>query len=461
MNASASSIQNPLHQKITFNYAEGTEETLSVEAAIRRIINTELRKDPSDGVAYRKIASILLAIGERYRAETCVSGSLLLAIDRELVDLSHISAKTVRQAIEDGEDVKKTEFNIKNPIYRYNTSKSFDGNCPDILKERAPRNRQHFVAEFKNGRSLVGNVGYAIFSSDGSYMLDFCGNDGRLVGASDVNYQPKIVRCQGTAAFLASAYSNGHFHWLLDTLPRLALFQAAGYKIQDIDFFITRPLYPYQRDMLERIGIPYHKLIFIDKYPNIIADKLLVTSNTENFTASDGPTDIEIEYWISNYIASSLKPISPPDVDYGKYIYICRDKSQYRKFCNAEDVNNLMEELGFRSVFFEEMSASEKYSCLSKAEIVFAISGAGLTYLPFCRKNTKAVIVYPRNYDLNTFWTIANNCGIIHYHVTCESEKDYYPYTTFKKTRMMQDLLVNIDHLRKTLLMAMNDEPHP
>lgn len=437
-----------------------THEIPAIEA-IRGIINTDLKRDPNDGQAYRNIAIILYALGYRARAETCVSGSLFLTVSPELVDMSGVSHQTLDQAVATNPDVRKIAFHIRRKIEEYASSKSFDGACPEILKGRRAKAREFFVAEFTNGRCLIGNVGYAIFDSRGTYVTDFCGNDGKLIGASDPTHHPEVLHLPGTAAFLAHAYSNGHFHWVLETLPRLSLFNAAQHDVRRIDHLITRPLYPYQVDMLRKLGIPESKLVFSNEHAHISADKLLVTSNVEQYFPDQEATDIEIDYWICNYIATNLRPIKPPERKYGKYIYISRDKGANRSFVNAEEVSFVLDAYGFSTVFFEDLTVEEKFACLSEAEVVFSIAGAGLSYIPFCKKGAKIIVAYMEKKETNSFWTLANNCELEHYHILCTAEKSYFPRDIKGKTRITQNYYINIEQLRATLECVLPDALPP
>lgn len=428
-------------------------ETLRAGEAIRRILDTDLRRDPSDGIAYRRIAAILWSLGRRDEAKICVAGSMLKAIDPAWVDLSSVPSLTAEEASADPTSgVRKLDIVTRQPETPYRASKTWDGTCPPALaaRERKP-SRPLFVVEVTGGRAVTGNIAYGIFTHDGRYLTDFCGNDGRLIGAADPAARAPLRHLPGTTIFLAHAYANSNFHWMLETLPRFLPLRVAGFDPARADHILTRPLFPYQIEALALLGVAPEKLVFVHDHTHVSTDRLIVTSNIESYDYSVEPPSIEVEPWISHFIAGGFGFSAPSPEQAVRRVHISRKRAQWRNIVNQDDVTAFLEENGFTTVYFEDMTLEEKYRVLNGAEVVTGLFGAGFTHLPFCRPGTKVVLFYPGGALTDTYWTLCNHAGLEHHHLLCEDINNYFPLSQRGRVSGTIDTIVNLDHLKRTL----------
>lgn len=447
-------IDDPLWRRPIHIDLDGTGAVdLTAGEAVRRVIAAELRRDPSCGTAYRRIAAILWGLGRRDAAEICVAGSLLKAIPPEMVDLSGVTAKTLAAAVADpAEGARRVAIHIAQPTTPYARSRSFDGSCPPTLEARPQRpHPTHCVAELAGGRCVTGNVAYGIFTRTGSYLTDFCGNDGRLVGASDPAAWPPAIHLPGTAVCLTHAYSNGNFHWMLETLPRFFLLRGAGFDPAKADHIVTRPLPPYQIEALIRLGVDPGRLRFTPDFAHVTADRLVITSNVEHYDYSVHPPRMEVEPWVAHFIGSAFGfPPTPPEQAVRR-VHISRKKAGWRNIVNQDDVTAFLEANGFVTVFFEDMTLEEKHRTLNGAEIVVGLFGAGFAHLPFCRPGAKALLIYPQGVETDTYWTLCEHAGLEHHHLVCEDVRHFFPLSQQGRKFTTLDALVNLDHLARAL----------
>lgn len=441
----------PLH----FHLSVGGEQLrLSGDAAIRHVLGTMLRDDPSDGAAYRLIGQILHGMGRTYEAQVCCAGSLVQAIGADRIDLSGLRVRSVDEAVAAGEAVRRVSVVIGQELRTYRPSRSFDGSCPPALDARPARQRPYFVAAVEGGRCVVGNVGYAVFTRAGTYLSDFCSNDGRVVAAGDPAKRAPERRLAGTVLVLANAYANGNFHWMFETLPRLLLAQTAGYGLDAIDHVLVRPLFPHQIEALERLGVPRSKLVFTHDHTNVVADRLIVTSNVESYDHAFQPPSIEIEGWICRFLSTAFRFPPAEARPAGRRLHISRKKAAWRNLVNQDDVNAFLERNGFETVYFEDMSLADKHRALNGADVVAGLFGAGFTHLPFCRPGTRVILFYPEECVTDSYWTVCNHMGLEHFHVIGESVRKYFPLSQAGRNFATVDTLVNLDHLRRTLQIA-------
>lgn len=457
MSGATIALGDPVLQTPVYLEIEGAGfGIMSAEEAIRRIIATELRRDPSSGFAYRRIAALLVGLGRQAAAEICRAGSLLKAVDPELVDMSAVRTATIEQAVANpAEGARRVAIYIDQSTAPYARSHSFDGACPPTLEARPQRPHPvHFVAELTGGRCVSGNVAYGVFTRTGTYLTDFCGNDGRLIGASDPADWPPAIHLPGTAICLTHAYSNGNFHWMLETLPRFFLLRGAGFDPAKADHIVTRPLLPYQIEALVRLGIDPGRLRFTPDFAHVTADRLVVTSNVEHYDYSIHPPRMEVEPWVAHFIGSAFGfPLTPPE-QATRRVHISRKNAGWRNIVNQDDVTTFLEANGFVTAYFEDMTLEEKHRTLNGAEIVVGLFGAGFAHLPFCRPGAKAVLIYPQGVETDTYWTLCEHAGLEHHHLVCEDVRHFFPQSQKGRRFNTLDALINLHHLARALRAA-------
>lgn len=423
---------------------------------IRGIIATELHRDPSSRLGYRQVATILSRLGRAEAADICLAGSLLNVIPPEFVDLSKNRTANVDQAAADpSEGVRRIVIHIAQQTTPFVRSRSFDGSCPPTMEARPQRERRpHFVAILAGGRCIANNVAYGVFTRMGTYLTDFCRNDGRLIGASDPAHWPRAAHLPGTAVCLTHAYSNGNFHWMMETLPRFFLLRSAGVDPAQADHIVTRPLQPYQIEALVRLGVDPSRLRFTPDFAHVTADRLVVTSNVEHYDYSTHPPSIEMEPWVAHFVNSAFGfPPVPPERAVRR-VHISRKKATWRSIVNQDDVTAFLNANGFVTVDFEDMTLEEKHQTLNGAEMVVGLFGAGFTHLPFCRPGAKAVLIYPQGVETDAYWVLAQHAGLEHYHFVCEDIRHFFPLSQKNRVFITRDVLVNLDHLARALRLA-------
>lgn len=439
-----------------FAFALPTDDgttTLPAVAAIRHILATRLRADPCDGTAYRMIAGILAHVGLLRQAHICAAGSLVHALGRDFIDLRHVTTTTVAEAVS-GQGVRVAPVTFHEPLEHYSPSRGVDLPCPPLLSRRPVTRRNHYAVEIARGRVAVGNVGYAVFTEDGAYLSDFCGNDGCLVAAADPAHRKRLVWLGGTVLTLANAYGNSNFHWMFETLPRLGLLRAAGIDLSAIDRVMVRPLHAYQIEILAGLGIPPEKLIFTSEVSHFAADRLIVTSNLEHYDHAHNPPSIEIEGWICRFLATAFGfPDRDPDPA-ARRIHISRRKAAWRNLVNQEEVSGYLEANGFQTVHFEDLTLAQKHHLLRSAEVVTGLFGAGFAHLPFCRPGTRVVPFYPPECITDSYWMVCNHMNLEHHHVIGDSAHRFYPAAQAGRNFATVDTLVDIDRLHRTFQAA-------
>ncbi len=270
--------------------------------------------------------------------------------------------------------------------------------------------RKAFVAILPNGRAWADVVTTAVITSDNKLVSDISMGCAELVITSDK--LPPVEYIDGNVAFLSARWGGAaYFRWMFDVMTRFDLLQRSGL-IENIDKFVVNACDSvYQKETLNTLGIPEHKILESRCNLHITADKLIVPSISYDGAGA-------VSKWKCDSLKQAFLSVQQPiKTDYSERIYISREKASYRRIVNDEEVMSFLEKFGFRSVKLETMSVAEQAACLAAAKVVVAPHGAGLTNLVFCTPGTKVIEIFSPIYVPSCYWMISNLCGLEHYYL--------------------------------------------
>jgi len=245
----------------------------------------------------------------------------------------------------------------------------------------------------------------------------------------------------GTVAVLSGISGHIYFHWIVDVLPRIALLRQAGVDFDRVDGFVvnSRQL-PFQRETLNRLGIPDSKIIESDRVPYIQARQLLVPS----FASPTG----WLQPWGLEFLRRTFLPLAEADSrDYPDRIYVSRATARHRRVLNEAEVMAVLEPLGFVRILPEKLSFSQQVALFSRAKVVIGPHGSGLTNLAFCRPGTKAIEFISPHYDRHYYWVISQALGLEHYAITGDGFSCYPLRSLMYQNSLTEDIWVNRDSL--------------
>jgi tetratricopeptide (TPR) repeat protein/capsular polysaccharide biosynthesis protein len=253
------------------------------------------------------------------------------------------------------------------------------------------------------------------------------------------NSLPPLETINGTVAVVAGLSGHTYFHWMVDILPRLELLRQSGWSF---DWLLTNKInQPFQRETLEKVGIPAKKVLTADRYPHIQAQELLVPS----FVSSLG--------WATKRSLAFLRRtfISQPTPKMPKRIYISRQQAKYRKILNEKEVMEILKPLGFVSITLEGRSVAEQATLFAQAEAIVAPHGGGLTNLAFCRQGTKVIELVSPNYIRHYYWVISQQLGLQHYYLPGKEFRCPQLRQLMYQSVLREDILIEPDTLRQML----------
>lgn len=229
---------------------------------------------------------------------------------------------------------------------------------------------------------------------------------------------PPVKRLEGRVAVLSGLSGHVYYHWMMDVLPRFGLLQKAGWTWEDIDWFVVNSIQrPFQRETLERIGVPKDKILESDRHSHLQADELIVPSFPGPL---DWPPMESIDFLRSLFLQDSRGELPSRQQSASPYLYISRAKAGYRRLLNEPQLLDALEKLGFVAVHLETLSVQQQAHLFANAKIVVAPHGAGLTNTIFCEPGTHIVELTSPRYIRTDYWIVSHRAGLNHYYIKGE-----------------------------------------
>lgn len=232
---------------------------------------------------------------------------------------------------------------------------------------------------------------------------------------------------------ISDSCSNGYFHWLFDSLPRLMLvLEDARREGVILDYGIIK--LPFVKESLTLLGI--NKIMLLKKghwyyLRNVIFPKHL---------APTGNYNDEIIKKLRAVLLNG-KVLTKPN----KRIYISRSLAARRKILNEDQLVNVLERHGFDCVCCENMSFNDQIKLFSQTKYIVSNHGAGLSNMLFMGDKSKVL-------ELRAQGDSHNNC---YFSLASALEIDYY-YQLCNKQNSSEDphtanLIVDIDKFVKNI----------
>lgn len=225
-------------------------------------------------------------------------------------------------------------------------------------------------------------------------------------------------------------WSNGYYHWLTDFIPRCISAKAywKDYPVL-IPFFYLDLNYISETFKIFPFKVHPYSIYGSYKINELIVPSRIVASECD-------PDQIKL-------VRSYFRDYDKQENVKIKKVYISRKKSQRRNVINEIELESALEELGFETWFFEDLSFEEQRKLMYKTGILVSNHGAGLTNLIFMPDNSKIV-------ELKADVPTINNC---YFNLARALDHEYYYTMNFTKSKDIQkaNIQVNIENLTTLL----------
>lgn len=306
---------------------------------------------------------------------------------------------------------------------------------------------EDYILELHNGK-IYGETGLCI--TPNNMILDSINLLHMHIGGIEKNeifnklIMPEIKYVKGNVAVLTSLFSNFYYHWMLDIIPKFYMLEKSDL---NIDYYVINSQdLKFQVETLQKIGIPKNKIIKTHKNLYIQAENLIIPS-------IPGLTGYDPE-WAVNFIRKTFLDERKKE-NYPKRIYLNRKNAFSRRFVNKNEVEEILENYGFKEIFLDEMPIEEQACIFYNAKVIFSPHGGALTNLVFAQKASKLIEIFSPSMPIPCYRTLANMMGIKYYHIMADCPKGIFKTPNGKFSE--QDIIADTKILEETIKLALSD----
>jgi len=263
------------------------------------------------------------------------------------------------------------------------------------------RQRQVFAARLRGAR--VHFPSGAVLTRDNTVIVESALDSYRLkqTGIFGARRTPP-VRLPGTMTTIWYRLSEGYYHWLLDSLTRLAALPSDT----PLTLLLPNPATPLQEASL-RLFLPESVTVMrVD--PGVYEpDLLLMPSFLINKNSA----------WLPPTLAKPLRERVfsrlelTPDVPGTRRLYISRGDAPKRRLLNEAEIIAYLSARGFEIVLGSTLSFEDQVRLFHDADIVVGAHGAGLSNLLFASPQTRVLELFGTDYSLTWYSLLAHSLG--------------------------------------------------
>lgn len=274
-----------------------------------------------------------------------------------------------------------------------------DGIHPDLQHEylefRAP-----FLASIPSARVL---------GSDGCVITPDQGILRESLWSSGLFQQDRIYRSlrlptpqflSGSYYTIASPFSSGYYHWIVEVLPRLFAHESVANDSPRL--VVNSPLNHWQLESLELLGFPRQDLVELGT-DYLELEKLY-------FPAYIGINPYCLD-WLRERLFATVALEPTP-----KRVYITRRLAAKRRLVNENQIESLLHQHGFIIAELETLSFAEQVRLFAQAEIVVGPHGAGLTNMVWSPRDCKVMEIQHPDYLNVMYYMLAE---VLHQRYWC------------------------------------------
>lgn len=263
------------------------------------------------------------------------------------------------------------------------------------------------VLELRDGL-VIGTPGW-ILTREGDLLPESSVFGQHIGGMKISRQQPRAVRrLRGTSLTIATDFAASNYgHFLLDSLPRIALLEQAGFLLSDADHVYAAA--PNQRlvGYLLAAGVSQDQLVLGEPGIAYQADTLVVPSfpGTRRY----------YEPWVVSFLRERLGVAAGTP---HRRLYIPR--TTHRRILNEAALVDLLRAHDFE--VFEPTAGEDSRHAFAEASIVVGGHGAGLADFVFCRPGTAVLELIPSSQVKPYFATVATSGGLDYGYLMGEAE---------------------------------------
>lgn len=349
----------------------------------------------------------------------------------------------INDLIKKGDITQNLIFNSE--IYTLKNKLDINNKKFKYLPEGIYKVPNYHIYEIENGVIRAGTNN--IFSQDGKKIIGIDFQEMNLDFDIIFNLENiNISNIDGTLLVLGVGFIEENYsHAWTEFAARAYASKISKLKF---DFILIDKEIGFLKEILKLINLKDGKIIYSSNYKYIKADKIIYPELINNFKEYflNGVFVYHRQYlprWIKYLYEDVSSRVSTNNLyNYFEKIYISRRNKKQRLILNEIDLISNLEELGFKTIYFEDFTVIDQIRIMKNAKKVIALHGAGLVNINFCKKGTHILELFPCNYQCAFFYMHANMCELNYdYYIGLNKDK------LWKKSPIMENFEVDISEI--------------
>ncbi len=243
----------------------------------------------------------------------------------------------------------------------------------------------------------------------------------------------RFPRFSEQAYIIHNHWSNGYYHWMMESLVRLLHISDPHEKI-----LLIPENYPsFAFESLEILGIK--KIHAIPPNSNFWLRTLEIPENP--WSGYSNPSHLEA---LRERFFDKLGILSSPP---HRLLYVSRRYATRRKVSNEEELLPILQKYGIEVIYAEKLSLKEQIFLFSTAKLIISIHGAGLTNVLFMPSGSWVLELYLAKNPVHApYEFLACVLGHPYERLLCRSLSE--PFRTIMD---IADLIVDVKRFEKVL----------
>ena len=213
-------------------------------------------------------------------------------------------------------------------------------------------------------------------------------------------------RSDAVVAIECGVWWMNYYHAMIEALPRVwALHFGECRDIASIEVLVSRLTSPGWRAMLEAMLPANARVRAVPVESLVRCGTVIVSPCLPVFEAGFLPPA-----YVEFFRATMSALHGFPRFRSSTRIYVSRSRALMRRVANEDEVMKMLETRGFQFIHLEDMSFADQYAIFSRAEVVVAPHGAGLTNIIYSPPGCVVLDVFPSEPVPYYRW-LALSCG--------------------------------------------------
>lgn len=241
-----------------------------------------------------------------------------------------------------------------------------------------------------------------------------------------------------TLTLAAMAAEKNYFHFLLNSLARLAYLAHLPPHLAPDRYLISGAVTPSVLDVLTLLGIPRDRVIGTADYPAFRPELLIAPPLIHH--------PFVVPAHVCDFLHDAIVGHRPPPAR-RRRLFIDRSDARHRRIVNVDALRSTLEAFDLELIQLTGRSVAHQAALFHDASLVVANHGAALSNLVFCAPGTRVIQILAPGMMEREYRTISHHRGLQHDYLAA----DFATPADARLPRKDRDLVLPPDLLRRAL----------